>query len=193
MMRLINTIRRVLDAMFTELGQSQPTHELLVTLMAEVVAIVNARPIAALPSDTWPAASVPCDITHYVDSPAGPATGLFMRTDIYARRPWRRVQFLAEQFWTRWRREYLKNLQPRQKWTETQPDLCLGDIVLVRDESQHRNDWPLGRVSEVLRSDHGRVRKVKVNVVRGGKRKTHLRPIKELVQLLTDTADRDQQ
>ena len=37
--RQINTIRRVLDAMFTELGQSQLTHELLVTLMAEVVAI----------------------------------------------------------------------------------------------------------------------------------------------------------
>ena len=50
--RQINTIRHVLDAMFTELGQSQLTHELLVTLMAEVVAIVNARLIAALPSDT---------------------------------------------------------------------------------------------------------------------------------------------
>ena len=49
--RQINTIHRVLDAMFTELGQSQLTHKLLVTLMAEVVAIVNARPIAALPSD----------------------------------------------------------------------------------------------------------------------------------------------
>ena len=43
--------RLVLDAMFTELGQSQLTHELLVTLMAKVVAIVDARPIAALPSD----------------------------------------------------------------------------------------------------------------------------------------------
>ena len=45
-------IRHVLDAMFTELGQSQLTHELLVTLMAEVVAIANARPIAALLSNT---------------------------------------------------------------------------------------------------------------------------------------------
>ena len=43
--RQINTIRRVLDAMFVELGATQLTHELLVTLMAEVVAIVNARPI----------------------------------------------------------------------------------------------------------------------------------------------------
>ena len=48
-------------------------------------------------------------------------------------------------------------------------------------------------MSEVLRSDDGRVRKVKVNVVRDGERKTYLRPIKELVLLLTDTADPDQQ
>lgn len=37
--RQINTIRRVLDAMFAELGRTQLTHELLITLMAEVVAI----------------------------------------------------------------------------------------------------------------------------------------------------------
>ena len=44
--RQINTIRGVLDAMFIELGQSQLTHELL------SICIVNASPIAALPSDT---------------------------------------------------------------------------------------------------------------------------------------------
>ena len=45
----MGTIRRVLDAMFAELGSAQLTHELLVTLMAEVTAIVNARPIALVP------------------------------------------------------------------------------------------------------------------------------------------------
>ena len=37
--------------MFAELGSAQLTHELLVTLMAEVTAIVNARPIALVPTD----------------------------------------------------------------------------------------------------------------------------------------------
>ena len=193
--RQINTIHRVLDAMFTELGQSQLTHKLLVTLMAEVVAIVNARPIAALPSDVNdPQPLSTAMLLTMKTCPAGLPSGQFMRTDIYAHCRWRRVQFLADrQFWTRWRRKYLQSLQPRQKWTETRRDLCVGDIVLVLDESQHRDDWPLRRVSEVLRSDDGIVRKVKVNVVRDGERKTYLRPIKELVLLLTDTADPDQQ
>ena len=50
--RQIGTIRHVLNAMILELGGSQLTHELLVTLMAEVTAIVNARPITTVPSDT---------------------------------------------------------------------------------------------------------------------------------------------
>ena len=48
--RQIGTIRRVLDAMFLELGRSQLTHELLVTLMTEVTAIVNARPLTTVPT-----------------------------------------------------------------------------------------------------------------------------------------------
>lgn len=77
-------------------------------------------------------------------------------------------------------------MQPRQKWVETQRDLCEGDVVLMRDDSQHRNDWPLGRVAEAIRSEDGRVRKAKVEVVKEGERKTYLRPIKELVLLLPD-------
>ena len=49
--RQIGTARRILDAMFLELGSPQSTHELLVTLMAEVTGIINSRPIAALSSE----------------------------------------------------------------------------------------------------------------------------------------------
>ena len=112
--------------MFTELGQSQLTHELL--------AIVNARPIAALPSDTDdPQPLSPAMLLTMKTRPAGPPPGQFVRTDIYVRLPWRRVQFLAEQFCTRWKREYFQSQQWRQNWTEMQRDLCVGDIVLVRD------------------------------------------------------------
>ena len=50
--RQIGTIRRVVNAMLLELGGSQLTRELLVTLMAEVTAIVNARLMTTVPSDT---------------------------------------------------------------------------------------------------------------------------------------------
>ena len=43
---------RLLDAMFAELGSAQLTHELLVTLIAEVTAIVNAHLIVLVPKKT---------------------------------------------------------------------------------------------------------------------------------------------
>ena len=42
----------ILDAMMLKIGPSQLTHEVLTTLMAEVTGIVNARPIALIPTDT---------------------------------------------------------------------------------------------------------------------------------------------
>ena len=100
--RQINPICCVLDAMFTELGQSQLTHELLVTVMTEVVAIVNVRPIAVLLSDTGdPQPLSPATLLTMKTRAARPPPGQLMQTDIYACRRWRRVQFLAEQFWTR--------------------------------------------------------------------------------------------
>ena len=165
----------MLDAIVAELGKTQLTHELLVTLMAEVVAIVNARPISALPSDTDdPQPLSPAMLLTMKTRPAGPPPGQFRRTDIYACRPWRRVQFLAEQFWTRWRREYLQSLQPQQKWTEIRQDLCVGDVVLMRDEQWHRNNWPLGRVGDMIRSEDSRVRKVKVEIIKKGEKKAYL-------------------
>lgn len=192
--RQINTIRRVLDAMFAELGRTQLTHELLITLMAEVVAIVNARPITALPSDPDdPRPLSPAMLLTMKTRPAGPSPGQFTQPDLYVRRRWRRVQYLADQFWTRWRREYLQSLQRRPKWTTTRRNLRVGDIVLLRDDAQRRNNWPLGRVTEAIESEDGRVRKANVEIARDGEKKVYLRPIKELTLLLpnngTDDAD----
>lgn len=48
-------------------------------------------------------------------------------------------------------------MQLQRKWPETRRDLCAGDVVLMRDELQHRNDWPLGLVVEAIRSEDDRV------------------------------------
>ena len=88
--RQIGTIRRVLDAMFAKLGKTQLMHELLVMLMAEVVAIVNPRPISALPSDTDdPQPLSPAMLLAMKTRPAGPPPGQFLHTDIDGPRHWR--------------------------------------------------------------------------------------------------------
>ena len=188
--RQIGTIRRVLDATLAELGSAQLTHELLITLMAEVTGIVNARPIAAVPSDVdEPQPLSPSMILTMKTRPLGPPPGNFVPADLYARRRWRRIQYLADQFWIRWRREYLQAMQTRPKWEEPKRNLNAGDIVLVREQGAHRNDWPMGRITEAIESEDSHVRKAQVEMFREGKKKMFLRPIKELVLLVPAPAD----
>ena len=183
--RQIGTIRRVLDAMLLELGKPQLTHELLVTLLAEVSAIVNARPIATIPSDVDdPQPLSPSMLLTLKSRPLLPPPGNFIPQDLYARRRWKRAQYLADQFWVRWRREYLQSLQKRPKWNERKCNLATGDVVIVRDKEAHRNDWLMGKVVEAITSDDGAVRKANVLVRKDGVLKTYLRPISELVLIL---------
>ena len=116
--------------------------------------------------------------------PLGPPCTNILPADLYARKRWRRVQYLAEQFWTRWRREYLQSLQRRNKWKAPQRNLQNGDIVLIKEDSAHRNNWAMGRVLDAEKSKDGLVRKAHVSTLKGDKTKTVYRPIKELVLLL---------
>lgn len=51
--RMIGLARRILDAMFQQLGLSALTHEMLSTLMAEVTAIINTRPFIPVSTDPY--------------------------------------------------------------------------------------------------------------------------------------------
>lgn len=124
--------------------------------------------------------------------PLSSPPGEFVAADLYSRRRWRRVQYLADQFWVRWKREYVQTLQKRSKWTRPRRNLNAGDVVLVKDEDAQRNDWPLGRISEAIKSEDGEVRKAQVEVMKEGRKKTYLRPIKELVLLVPAQSDKTQ-
>ena len=65
-------------------------------------------------------------------------------------------------------------------------------MVLVKDEDAQRNDWPLGRISEAIKSEDGEVRKAQVEVMKEGKRKTYVCPIKEFVLLVPFQSDQTQ-
>ena len=95
----------------------------------------------------------------------GVAPGVFMKGDAY-RRSWKKTQYLADQFWSRWLKEYLPLRQPRQKWFGTSRNLKPGDMVLIIDESASRGCWPKGIVEAVMPDSSNLVRRVKVRTAR---------------------------
>ena len=96
------------------------------------------------------------------------------------RKRWRRVQYLANLFWTRWKREYLLTLQQRSKWNSPKRNVAVGDIVLVKDDSAPRNTWPLGRVIKTEPDKNGFVRSVQLKTQTSELR----RPVDKVVLLL---------
>ncbi|XP_036952753.1 uncharacterized protein LOC119018863 isoform X3 [Acanthopagrus latus] len=185
--RLIGVARRILDALLLQRGPTRLTHEVLSTLMAEVMAIINARPIVPISTDPdMPAVLTPAMILTQKASALSAPSGSFDTAQLYGKQ-WKQVQCLADTFWKRWRGEYLSSLQGRRKWTKDKPNVKVGDVVLLKDSQAHRNEWPIGLVIKTLPSNDERVRKVEVRTVKDGTAKVFLRPVTETVVLLSET------
>ena len=113
-----------------------------------------------------------------------PPPGKFESPDQYSRKRWRRIQYIANQLWLRWQKEYCALLQKRQKWTTPKRSMKEGDVVLVCDNESPRNQWPLAVVTKVLPSSDQLVRKVQIMTSRDGEKKVYERPVNKLVLLL---------
>ena len=81
------------------------------------MSIINNRPltIEGLSDVKSPAPLRPNQILNMKPDLALPPPGKFVKEDLYLRKRWGRVQFLAEQFWSRWRSEYLIGQNKCQK------------------------------------------------------------------------------
>lgn len=180
---MIGLARRILDSMFLQL-KGKLTHEVLVTFMAEVGGIINARPLVPVTTDPdnsfilTPAAL----LTQKVNCVPAPP-GEFGAADLY-KHQWRQVQHLSNTFWDRWRKQFLPTLQSRRKWQSSNPNIKPGDVVLLKDSQVQRNKWPLGLVTQTFQSKDGKVRQVEVKVIKPGGETLFVRPITEIVLLL---------
>ena len=112
--------------------------------------------------------------------------GNFQQTSYVAKDHWKLVQSLANMFAEKWKQEYLTSLTSRTKWQLERPNIQVRDVVLLVDEQQKRSAWPLARVVEAPESNDGKVRKVKLKVVRENETKEYLRPVTKVIPLLSE-------
>ncbi|XP_028323875.1 uncharacterized protein LOC114476497 isoform X2 [Gouania willdenowi] len=192
--RQIKTVRSVLNTTLT-LSNGRLNDASLRTLFYEAMAIVNSRPLAIdnlnNPDSLEPL--TPNHLLHLKSNAPLPPPGAFSKEDLYCKKRWRRVQFLAEQFWSRWRWEYVHSIISRQKWHSPKRNLTVGDVVLDMDEQAPRSKWKLARVLETVSGKDGLVRRVKISLGENkldnkGQRSSKLsvveRPVQKLVLLL---------
>ena len=158
------------------------TFEQLSTLLAQIEAILNSRPL-------YPMSDDPAD--YQAITPAHLISGrplvapLMRREDLQHVPPTRRWAIIQEKvrlFWESWRNDYLLSLQRRAKWTTPRPNLEVGTMVLILEDNQPAALWSMGRVLRTIPDSQGIVRNVVLKTAHGELR----RPIQKVSVLPTN-------
>ena len=163
--------------------------ESLQTLLVEVEAVVNSRPLTTdvMNDVTSLALLSPMNLLTLKSKVVMPPPGNFVSPDQYSRKHWRRVQHISDEFWNRWRKEVLLSLQTRTKWHKQQRNCTIGDVVLLKEDSE-RNRWPMAKIVSVNSDVKGDVRSVRLLVGTSNKSDNSIRylerPVNKLVVLV---------
>ena len=193
--RLIGTAKSTLRKV---LGAKTVDQDTFQTVLAEVEAIMNDRPLCAVRQDVTSYDPVtPAQLTQGRDlsclpphqnkkdgEEADPAQN--GRKTIS--RLWEERQKLQKSAWDRFYRDYMaETLTKMPKWTKEKPSIKVGDLVLVTTENKRaRGEWPLARVTEIelgKSTRQGPVRTVTVKLSNGRELQ---RSIQQLVHLEID-------
>ena len=127
-------------------GAHTLTFEELTTLLYQIEACLNSRPIAPMTND--PDDSAVLTPGHFlIGSPLcsipAPST-LDMAENRFSR--YQLVRRMYEQFWRQWSMDYLNSLQQHNKWSSAKPDVRVDDLVLLRNNNMPPSKWQMARV-----------------------------------------------
>ena len=160
--RQIRSARSILNSLLQTHG-SKLIEESLQTLVAEVEAIINSRPLTTevMNDATSLAPLSPINLLTMKSRVVMPSPGNFTTPDRYSRKQWRRVQHVANKFWDRWRKEALLALQNREKWNNQKRKLSGWDIALLRQETD-QNQRPMAQIVNAYSDGKGNVHSVRL-------------------------------
>lgn len=139
-------MKRVLGVVMLE---QAPRVETFRSVLLEAANVVNARPLTHLQVD--PEDPDPLTPNHFLIGGPNMATAPDAEDvdPTSTRRQWRVCQALSRRFWSQFIRDYLPELTRRNKHYAVEPQLAVGDLVIICDELQPRGRWVRGRIIEV--------------------------------------------
>ncbi|XP_059045010.1 uncharacterized protein LOC131840832 [Achroia grisella] len=134
-------LKRVLDG-------TTLTYEELSTLLAQVEACLNSRPMYRLPTSQED--SLPLTPGHFLigEPLVTVPENNYMNHNSSMLRRWQLMQKLTQNFWRKWSREYLTTLCNRYKWTKVTPEPQIGQVVLIKEGDLPPSRWLFGRIEK---------------------------------------------
>ncbi|GFV64147.1 integrase catalytic domain-containing protein [Trichonephila clavipes] len=130
-------------------GNSKFSYEELLTLITQIEAILNSRPLTPLSSDVDDLEVL--TPAHFLIGRLITAIVETVSVVCESNRlnVWQRITKSVQTIWKRWSLSYLNSLQQRKKWIVNKENLKLGDMVLIREENLPPCKWLLGRVVKI--------------------------------------------
>lgn len=149
------------------MGNASLTFENFITLLAQIEAVLNSRPLVPLspsPNDMDVLTPSHFLIGRRLTSLPDPDV-----RDIQINRlsRFQHIQMLYQHFWNRWSMEYISELQTRGKWKTNMDNLKVGQLVLVKDNNLPPLNWRLGRIATVFPGIDNRVRVASIKTQHG--------------------------
>ena len=150
-------------------GEVRLTFEELATVVSQIEACLNSRPLVPLASDDEGLEVLTPGhflIGRALEALPDPSFTCNSR-DLLLLRHWELCQAIIQHFWKRWSTEYVTNLNRLTKWHNLTRNLCPGDLVLLQEESIVPTKWPLARVVKIHPGRDGLVRVATVRTKTG--------------------------
>lgn len=168
----------VKTALQVVVGNQSVSEDVLLTVLVEVEGIMNSKPLGYVSSDIADPDPVTPNMLLMGRRDASLPQVAYLPGRLTKRR-WRHSQTMADHFWSHFTRNYLPNLQTRQKWQRQNEDLTQGTVVMIIDQQLPRAHWPVGQIVKLIVSPDGHVRSAEVRV------KDHIysRPVARLIFL----------
>ena len=177
--RLVGLVKR---AMRKTIQKNLLTVIQLQTILKEVEATINARPLAYIGDDLE--SNITLTPRHFLS--LNPYTGIpetendqydpdyspYESSPTRLLQIWKKGQKLLNAFWKVWRDEYLLSLRESMQSTlksgriKSQSAPSVGDVVLIKDDLP-RGCWRLGKLLSLVTSRDGQIRSAKVSLCSG--------------------------
>ena len=186
--RMVGSVKRCLRKV---LGNARLTQDELTTVLVEVEATLNSRPLTYQHEEFDSQVLTPSHLL--VGRRISPLSN-YVSDDLdfeddnnisLSKRFFYLTKKLSH-FWKRWHTEYLSGLREAHKLKQAKSNaICKGDIVIVQDESNvKRNTWKIAIVEELVKGKDGETRGAKVRKAsRKGKPEILNRPLQKLYPL----------
>lgn len=153
--------------LFRQLGSNKLSFEDMATVLSQIESVMNSRPLLPVTDD-------PNDLdvltpAHFLIGTTATALPDPDVSKVPASRltHYQQLQMHVQQFWVRWRNEYLHELQRDSKHRSRNDEITPGRMVIVVDEQQGPLRWPLARITAVHSGRDNIVRVVSLRTARG--------------------------